>query len=145
VQLNVGGLDENGVYNGTYTTYAMAGRVRTQVSAQACQDAEGGAFGPAPGGRRAGHRAGRGSAQGGGAGPTRALRGQTRSCRPSAVRLHVAGMGCSPSNCLLRQPKPSFVAIRRVRPTLPLTSCGGRSLLSGPSKLQLGSMRTEQV
>ena len=32
VQLNVGHLDENGVYTGSYTTFAFAGNVRAMVS-----------------------------------------------------------------------------------------------------------------
>ena len=32
MQLNVGHLDENGVYTGSYTTFAFAGNVRAMVS-----------------------------------------------------------------------------------------------------------------
>jgi small subunit ribosomal protein S21e len=35
VQLNVGHLDANGVYNGTYTTVALAGYVRSKVRVRA--------------------------------------------------------------------------------------------------------------
>lgn len=34
VQINVGHLDESGVYNGKYTTFALAGKVRAMVCAQ---------------------------------------------------------------------------------------------------------------
>jgi hypothetical protein len=32
VQLNIGHLNEEGIYNGQFTTFAMAGKVRSQVS-----------------------------------------------------------------------------------------------------------------
>ena len=31
VQLNIGNLDENGVFNGTFATFAMAGKIRSMV------------------------------------------------------------------------------------------------------------------
>jgi small subunit ribosomal protein S21e len=40
VQLNVGHLDANGVYDGRYTTVALAGYVRSKVRARARCDGE---------------------------------------------------------------------------------------------------------
>lgn len=31
MQLNIGNLDENGVFNGTFATFAMAGKIRSMV------------------------------------------------------------------------------------------------------------------
>ncbi|OAQ29915.1 ribosomal protein S21e [Linnemannia elongata AG-77] len=33
VQINIGGVDENGRYNGSFTTYALSGYVRAQSEA----------------------------------------------------------------------------------------------------------------
>ncbi|MEW5301865.1 MAG: hypothetical protein WDW38_008492 [Sanguina aurantia] len=38
IQLNIGHLDANGVYNGTYTTFALTGRVRSQGEADSSID-----------------------------------------------------------------------------------------------------------
>ncbi|KAL9259360.1 Small ribosomal subunit protein eS21-like protein [Drosera capensis] len=38
VQINIGHLDENGVYNNTFSTFALSGFVRAQVCFPACFD-----------------------------------------------------------------------------------------------------------